>query len=324
MIDSSFQPAWWLRSRHLQTLWPALFRKRPELPLEPERVELADGDFIDLAWYARANSPTVMVIHGLEGNLHSHYARPTMQALHAAGFASVFMHMRGCSGEPNRLEHSYHSGLSSDVAEVLAYLEQTGRLPDAAIGFSLGGNLLLKYLGETGAAARLKTAVAISVPFQLQQCARKLEQGLSKIYGNYLLGKLKAAYRAKFDQRSGSLNIDVDKLETIYAFDDQVTAPLNGFKDADEYYRLSSSAQFMKTIQVPTLVVHARDDPFMFPETVPAKNMLSKSVQLELTAHGGHVGFISGNIPGKPEFWLDRRLCEWLIDSRLRGSDELD
>lgn len=310
--QSTFRPAWWLRSPHLQTLWPVFLRRRVQLPLQTERVELRDGDFIDLAWYPRPNSPLVLMIHGLEGSLQSHYVQTLMQALQQAGFASVFMHLRGCSNEHNRLPESYHSGRTADIKEVLAHLQQTQRMPNAAIGFSLGGNLILKYLGETGANAGLQAAIAVSVPFQLQECACKLERGFSVIYGRYLVNKLKASYRNKFSQMTSPLSVDLNTLKTLFAFDNKITAPLNGFDRAEDYYSRSSSRQFLQRIETPTLIIHAQDDPFMYSTTAPTEAMLSASVTLELTTHGGHVGFIAGNVPLRAEYWLERRMIEWL------------
>jgi predicted alpha/beta-fold hydrolase len=319
IVQSAFRPAWWLHSPHLQTLWPVWFRKRPKLPVKNERVELADGDFIDLAWYTHPHAaPLILIIHGLEGSIHSHYAQTLMQALHENGFSSVFMHLRGCSGTPNRHASSYHSGRTADIAEVLEHLRNTNKMPDAAVGFSLGGNLILKYAGETGAESGLKTIIAISVPFQLEDCSRKLEDGFSRVYGQYLLQHLKTAYRRKFRNRQRPQPVNVDKLKTIFAFDDQITAPLNKFKDAIDYYTRSSSAQFLGRIQTPTLIIHAQDDPFMYPGTIPSKNMLSQHVTLELTTHGGHVGFINGKTPWHAEYWLEKRIVEWLIKQLSR------
>lgn len=308
--QSTFRPLWWLRSPHLQTLWPVFFRHRPSLTLQHERVELADGDFIDLAWYPRPAAPRVLVLHGLEGSLHSHYAQTLLLALHQAGFEGVFMHLRGCSGEHNRLASSYHSGRTADIAEVLAYLQQTQRMPDAAVGFSLGGNLILKYLGETADQSGLQAAIAVSVPFQLHECARKLERGFSWVYGRYLVSKLQASYRRKFSKMASPLTVDWGKLTTLFQFDDQITAPLNGFAGAEDYYSRSSSAPFLTRIQTPTLIIHSQDDPFMYPTTVPTAAMLSDSVTLELTTHGGHVGFVGGR--WRAEYWLEARIIEWL------------
>lgn len=317
-ISSSFRPAWWLKSPHLQTLWPVFFRQRPQLALQTERVELADGDFIDLAWHLRPQSPLVLVIHGLEGSLQSHYAQTLLLALHKAGFASVFMHLRGCSDTPNRLDSSYHSGRTADVAEIIAHLQNTGRPVDAAVGFSLGGNLILKYAGEVGTASPLKAVVAVSVPFQLQECTKRLEHGFARVYGKYLLGKLKQSYRRKFSQRVlQPLMINLDDLKTLFAFDDRITAPLNGFAGAEAYYARSSSGQFLKRIRTPALIIHAQDDPFMYPATVPTDDQISDSVILELAPHGGHVGFVAGHAPWKADYWLEQRITGWLSEQLL-------
>lgn len=179
----------------LQTLWPSLVRRRPRLALAWERLELADGDFLDLAWGPPRPGPLILVIHGLEGNLDSHYAPTTLAALAAAGFQTLFMHLRGCGPQPNRLARRYHAGASEDLAAVIERVRQVrGAPPAGAVGFSRG-NLLLKYLGEQGGAAALGAAVAVSVPFQLLDCARRLEQGLSRRYQAHLLARLRQAYR---------------------------------------------------------------------------------------------------------------------------------
>jgi len=309
-----FHPAWWLPNPHLQTLWPTRFRPRPPISLTPERVELADGDFIDLAWSAPNGGPLVLVLHGLEGSLRSHYARSTLAALHDAGLRPVFMHLRGCSGEPNRLERSYHSGASEDLAAVVDHLERSGRPPAAAVGFSLGGNLLLKYLGERGAAAPLQAAVAISVPFRLLDAARRLEQGPSRIYREHLMGNLRRSYLRKFATRPAPLAVDVRTLRGFYDFDDQVTAPLNGFAGADDYYTRSSCRRYLRGVTIPTLILHALDDPFMYPQTVPDPAELGPGIRLELSAKGGHVGFVEGRAPGRADYWTDRRIPGYLAD----------
>lgn len=311
-ITSSYRAPWWLKSPHLQTILPTLIRKRPQLDLHWERLELKDGDFIDLAWYPRPQAPLVLMMHGLEGSLHSHYASTLVQALHQAGFSVVFMLLRGRGLEPNRLAKSYHSGASADLAEVLAQLKARQQMPAAVIGVSLSANLLLKYLGETGAKAGLKAAVAISAPFQLAVCAKKLEQGFARVYGQYLLKQLKASYRAKFQHLPEPKPLDLERLASIYQFDDQVTAPLNNFLNAADYYQRSSCAPFLDKIQIPTLIIHALDDPFMRPSIVPSAEQTSGSVSLELTEQGGHVGFIMGSRPWKLQYWLDERVPAWL------------
>jgi hypothetical protein len=310
-VKSDFKPAWWLKSPHLQTIWPSLLRPAQPIDVKWERLELADGDFIDLAW-RRRERPLVLLIHGLEGSLDSHYATPMLKVLEQQGFSAVFMHLRGCGREPNRLMRSYHSGATEDLAEVLEQLERRGERPDALIGISLGGNLLLKYLGETGSAARTRTAIAISVPFQLDKAAARLQQGFSRIYGRYLLNKLIRSYRLKFTHRTSPLNLPINRIGSIYEFDQWITAPLNGFDGADDYYRRCSCSAFLKRIETPTLILHAADDPFMPPEVVPEITDLGPGVILELCRQGGHVGFIQGRWPWRPHYWLERRVPTFL------------
>jgi predicted alpha/beta-fold hydrolase len=305
MTTPVFTPPPWLRNPHLQTLWPKLFRLIPALPLRPERLELADGDFIDLAW-ASGSGPIVLLLHGLEGTLRSHYALPVMAALRNAGLQPVFMHLRGCSDEPNRLPRSYHSGAIEDLAEVLTLLRDSGRPVAGAIGFSLGGNLLLRYLGINGQASLLRAAMAVSVPFVLGDAARRLEQGGSRIYQHYLLTKLKQAYRRKFSRQSSPLHIDLDRIRTLWAYDQQVTAPLNGFAGADDYYSRCSSKGYLPGITTPTLILHSLDDPFMYPANVPRADQVGPGVQLAIQAHGGHVGFIEGRFPWRTGCLIDR------------------
>jgi uncharacterized protein len=310
-MGDAFRPAWWLPGAHLQTLWPSLTRSRPRLALRPERLELADGDFLDLA-LGTGNGPTVVVVHGLEGDLNSHYAGSTLAALAAAGFRPVFMHLRGCSGEPNRLPRAYHSGASEDLAVVLAHLAQgPGGPPLAAVGFSLGANLLLKHLGET-AEPLLQGAVAVSVPFLLRDAMLRLNIGLSRVYRRHLLERVKAAYRRKRSAMPGLADLDLEAMRDFFDFDDQVTAPLNGFAGADDYYARCSCRPFLRHIRTPTLILHALDDPFMFPHSVPRADELGPGVRLELSRRGGHVGFVGGHLPWRPDYWLERRVVAFV------------
>ncbi len=315
IVASDFRPAWWLPGPHLQTLWPTLARVRPRLPLTRRRVELADGDFIDLR-LGPATGPRVVVIHGLEGDLNSHYTGTLLEVLAGAGYTPVFMHLRGCSGEPNRLERSYHSGSSDDLAQVLAALAADPEgAPLAAIGFSLGGNLLLKYLGETDAPL-LGTAIAVSVPFVLRDAMLRLELGFSRVYRGYLVDKLRAAFRRKFSERPCPLPVEIERIRDFNQFDDQVTAPLCGFAGVFDYYNRASSRGYLGGISTPTLILHARDDPFMFPSTVPFDHELGPGVTLELSRRGGHVGFVSGALPGRPFYWLEGRILRHLAEHR--------
>lgn len=319
IVESTFRPAWWLRGAHRQTIWPTLARRRPRLMLERRRIELADGDFIDLA-VGRCSGPAVLVIHGLEGDLQSHYAGSLLDALEQGGFQPVFMHLRGCSGEPNRLDRAYHSGASDDLAEVLRALADDPRGgPVVAIGFSLGGNLLLKYLGETERPL-LKAGVAVSVPFVLRDAMLRLNLGGSRIYRSYLVNKLKSAVRRKFAGRPLPLDVDLAEIRDFNTFDDRITAPLNGFAGVFDYYSRASCRQFLPGIELPTLILQAADDPFMFPSTVPFEHELGPGVTLELARHGGHVGFVAGALPWRPVYWLEGRILEFLRQTLAAGS----
>jgi len=308
MTPLAFTPPRWLRNPHLQTLWPKFFRTRPALPLRRERVELADGDFIDLAWADGHSGSRVLMLHGLEGNLRSHYALPVMDSLCRAGMQPVFMHLRGCSGEPNRLPRTYHSGAVEDLAEVLAHLQASGRPVAAALGFSLGGNLLLRYLGIAGSTSLLQAAAAVSVPFVLADAARRLEQGGSRIYQHYLLSRLKQAYRRKFAAMASPLQVDLERVRTLWEYDQQVTAPLNGFAGADDYYQRCSSISYLHRITTPTLILHSLDDPFMYPGNVPGPKQVGPGVRLAVQTHGGHVGFIDGRFPWRTRCLIDRMI----------------
>ena len=311
IVDSDFRPAWWLRGPHAQTLWPVL-RRRPQLDIVKERVELADGDFIDLAWSGSEERPIVMLLHGLEGGLDSHYVRGIMQALNRQGFRACLMHFRGCSGEPNRLPIAYHSGKTDDPAEIMAHIERRHGPVFGAVGVSLGGNVLLKWLGEMGGQCPLQRAAVMSVPFVLNDAALRLRNGMSRIYERYLVSSLQRSFRRKFARMPCPIDVNVDRLNTFRRFDDQVTAKLHGFDGVDDYYNEASSRQYIPRIRIPTLILHAVDDPFMYPDTAPAASELPPQVTLELTSHGGHVGFIAGRWPGLADYWGERRLAEWL------------
>lgn len=311
-IESRFRPAWWLPGHHLPTLWPALFRRGPRIAIERERLELPDGDFIDLSWHGARGRPVVLLLHGLEGGLHSHYARPFLKTVAGLGYRGCLFHFRGCSGEPNRLPRSYHSGDTGDLEQVVDHILGSGQRLHAAAGFSLGGNLLLKWLGEKGGSAPLQRALAVSVPFLLARAADRLNRGFSRLYQAHLLKSLKRKYREKFSRMPSPLQVDLERIHDFWQFDEQVTAPLHGFRGAEEYYRKSSCRRFLPAIRVPTLILHDRDDPFVWPDAIPGDAELPDPVRLELTRGGGHAGFVHGFVPGMARYWTCRRLVEWL------------
>jgi len=315
MKKKPFRPAWWLRSPHAQTLWASTCRLKPKIATRRERIELPDGDFIDLNW-SRGNesAPLAVILHGLEGSLDSGYVRGIMTALKKSGWQAVVMHFRGCSDEPNRLPRAYHSGDTGDIAYFVNELRQ--RFPNrtlAAVGYSLGGNALLKWLGESGENNPLQAAVAVSVPFDLAIAASKLKQGGSRLYQQHLLTNLKKTIECKKALLEPVIDFNSALAsEDFYDFDDRVTAPLHGFQDVHDYYQRSSSKQYLTGIKIPTLIIHSSDDPFMTPAAVPNSSEVSEAVTFELCQHGGHVGFISGRLPGKANYWLENRIPAFL------------
>jgi predicted alpha/beta-fold hydrolase len=330
ILQSSFKPAWWLNNPHLQTLYALLCRKIAQRPeIKRERLTTPDGDFIDVDHCGSASAPIVILLHGLTGSSESIYIQGLQTVLMQQGFRSVALNFRGCSGVANLSSRCYHSGETGDIDFLYQTLRQ--REPDtslAVVGFSLGGNVLLKWLGEKQQSLSLFAAVAVSVPLQLAICATKLDQGFSKLYRAYLLRELKIYMRRKqyYLQQINALNElkilnelgDLAKIHSFWQYDDRVVAKLYAFNDVEDYYQRSSSRAFLKTIAVPSLLIHALDDPFMTPAVVPQADELSPLVQLELAQAGGHVGFISGDQPLKPQYWLEQRIPEFLHQHCLR------
>lgn len=278
-----------------------------------ERIELSDGDFVDADWEGPDAGPIVVILHGLTGNIESRYVRGLMTTVARRGWRAVLMHFRGASGEPNRLARSYHSGDTGDVDHFIRRLRR--REPDtpiALVGYSLGGNVTLKWLGEQEQAAPVDAAVAVSVPFDLASAAERMSRGLSRMYQRHLINGLETQLRLKLAILPPDLRARAHgPFPDFHAFDDAITAPLHGFHDADDYYRQSSSRPYIRHIRRPTLILHAIDDPFMLPSTVPRADEVPDPVTLELSRHGGHVGFVSGR-GLRPSYWLERRIPDFL------------
>jgi len=309
---SAYRAPWWLPGGHLQTIFAAL-APAPRIAWRRERWDTPDGDFIDLDWAgARENpaAPLIALFHGLEGSSASPYARAiTAQAL-ALGWRCVVPHFRGCSGELNRLPRAYHSGDSEEIGWILRALSRHTEILYGC-GISLGGNALLKYLGEQGAQATVRKAAAVSAPLDLAAAGRNLDAGLSReIYTRVFLRTLKKKTFEKI--RRQKISIDARRLaraRTFWEFDDTVTAPLHGFLGADDYWARSSSGPWLRNIRVPTLVLNARNDPFMpgaALDAVKDSGAVPPNVVLEFPGSGGHAGF-----PGRGR-WLARRVLEFL------------
>jgi predicted alpha/beta-fold hydrolase len=323
VIRSDFRPAPWLRHRHLQTMYPSLpwaYRNRSEL--RREVLDLPDGDATAVDWLCAADclpksAPLLVILHGLEGSAESSYARMLMHAAIEREWRPCVLHFRDCGDYRNRLPRRYHAGETGDIRHFLKTLLDAGqRGPILAVGYSLGGNILLKYLGESGANARLQAAGAVCVPLNLHKCSEALNTGFSKIYQRYLLKYMKESVARKFDQHTAAFDWVRAMAATTFAeFDDAVTAPLHGFDGMQDYYDKCSSAQFLGDIVRPTLIINSLDDPFMTPGVIPDGSTLSEHVLLELAAHGGHVGFIEGGTPWRPEYYLPRRMLGFLEEN---------
>jgi len=316
-----FKPAFGLKNRHLQTLYSSLFRKLPPLEIEIENFSLEDGDFLECHWYNRpvadSSAPIIVIFHGLAGSYESPYIQGLMREAAKNGFATVLMHFRGCSGKENLKPRSYHSGDSGDA---LAWLNMVkAKFHNSKIfgvGYSIGGNMLLKLLGELGEKSPLNAAVSVSAPMQLDICADAMNRGFSKFYQHILLKSLNHSLEQKFEKHDMQKWIDiaksdVSKIKTFWEFDGAYTAPIHGFASAQDYYTRCSSKQFLKNIETPTLIIHSSDDPFMTTEILPTKKELSSKITFELSAHGGHVGFIGGSFL-QPEYWLEKRVVHFL------------
>ncbi|MGL5392917.1 MAG: hydrolase, partial [Shewanella sp.] len=319
-MPNAFMPPWWAKSPHVQTILPVL-TKVAKPRLNRQRLELPDGDFIDLDWQGAGvdGQPIIVLLHGLEGSAQSHYARRLLLACLQQQLTGVVHHHRSCSGELNRLARSYHSGDTDDLQFSLAALKQRyPHSPLLAVGYSLGGNVLTKYQGEYQDQSLLERAVVISAPLQLAACAKRLEKGFSTLYQRHLVKQLQQKMRQKLaDPHLASL-IPINErqllqLTTFHEFDDKVTAPLHGFDGVQDYYNRASGLAFIQRITKPTLILHAKDDPFMTEAVIPHPSQLAAAVEYELHPYGGHVGFINGGSPWKPKYYLEQRILEFLL-----------
>lgn len=317
----------WLPGGHLQTLYASQLAPRPHVAYRRERWDTPDGDFIDLDWAkvqdrgersketgiadAADQQPLVVLFHGLEGNSDSSYARALMAAARDAGWRGVVVHFRGCSGEINHLRRAYHSGDSGEIDWILRRLREAHpSAPMFACGVSLGGNALLKWLGEQNAAAQsiVTAAAAVSAPLDLTASGNALDAGFNLIYTRNFLRSMKRKALAKlahfpdlFERRRllGS--------GTLREFDDLVTAPLHGYLNTDDYWARASSKPWLARIALPTLIINARNDPFLPAAALPRVDEVAAAVHLEFPDDGGHVGFVGGAFPGNLD-WLPRRL----------------
>jgi predicted alpha/beta-fold hydrolase len=303
----------WLPEGHTQSIYPALFRKVPLTHSHTERLELPDGDFLDVDWHMRSENlhdrPLLIVSHGLEGSSRRHYVTGLIRAM--PEFNALAWNYRSCSDEPNRNLRFYHSGATDDLDFVIQQAIARGVKDIYLAGFSLGGNLSLKWLGENAKKASqfVRKAVAFSVPLHLSSSSQQLTRRENRLYTHRFLQTL----LEKVTEKSARYPMDITpsmmtSIRSLYDFDNVITGPLHGFKDAEDYYERNSSLYFLADIQVPTLIVNAKNDPFLSQECLPER-IDSDFVQIELPESGGHCGFYPKNYRGQT--WAEQRAAAW-------------
>ncbi len=311
IIPSTYRPPLHLRNAHLQTIYPSLFRKVKGVHYDRERITTPDQDFLDLDWSRKGSDRLGIILHGLEGSADSGYARGMAKALNQRGWDAMALNFRSCSGEPNLQPRFYHSGETGDAAFVIDYiLGKYAYKRLAIVGYSLGGNVLLKYLGERGEKLpkELKNAVAVSVPTDLHGSCEVLAKGFNRLYTRHFLEMLmEKAHKKPQLFSEEQLNLQP---RSFPDFDNAFTAPLHAFEGAMDYYTKSSSRQYVPEIRRPVLILNALDDPFLSESCFPKAEAAAHSqVYLEMPTRGGHVGFMSGK---KAEYWSEKRVMEFL------------
>ena len=325
---TQYSPAWWLPGAHTQTLWGKLFRREPLQPTVMERWDTPDGDFLDIH-RLEATSPSpaarLLVLHGLEGTIRSHYAQALLGEARTRGWAADMLIFRSCGDEMNRTRRFYHSGETTDLALVVNRLvEESPGQPLVLVGVSLGGNVLLKYLGEQGTKLppQIKAAAAISVPFDLARSSRHINKGFARVYQRHFLRSLREKAFEKLERFPDLIPRErLAAMRTMHDFDDVITAPLHGFRDADDYYSRSSSLGWIGRVSIPTLLLSAVDDPFLPADVldqVRAEANRNPLLELDFPPHGGHAAFITGANPFHPDYYAERRACQFLADHLVR------
>ena len=314
IVESDYTGSCWISNRHLQTIFPVLFDYL-KVDYTRERITLSDDDFLDLDWIYSQSSKVLILFHGLEGSSQSHYMKALAGFAHNLQWNVCAVNFRSCSGEMNRKLQSYHSGATADAHEVVNYILQQKQFSTlAAAGFSLGGNVLLKYLGEHiyPTASSIKCAAAISVPVHLADCSAELAMPYNKLYLSRFLKSLKRKMKLKSLQFPENVDVDrLNALKNLTEFDQYFTAPIHGFQDASEYYNRCSSLQFLSGIQHPVLLINALNDPFLSASCYPTDIARQSSyLHLETPKQGGHVGFTLHHTRSKN--WLNERIMSFI------------
>jgi predicted alpha/beta-fold hydrolase len=304
----------WLPGGHLQTIYPATCIVKPPVAYRRERWDAPDGDFIDIDFVdGQPGQPFIVLFHGLEGSSQSHYSRALMAAVAARGWSGAVPHFRGCSGQINRAPRFYHSGDAEEVDWIVRRLRANGHGSARfyAVGASLGGNALLRWLGESQHRAEIvDAACAVSAPLDLAGGGAALTRGFNRVYGRMFLHTMKSKSLQKLQQFPHLFDREqMLRARDLYAFDNIVTAPLHGYRDTDDYWDRASAKHVLNDITLPTLVLNAQNDPFLPPNYLPRQ--ASPHVTLEYPREGGHVGFATGAPPGRLD-WLPQRIMQFL------------
>jgi predicted alpha/beta-fold hydrolase len=314
MLEQDFRPPWPWTNGHFNTIFAKFSRDSITLPSRRERINTEDGDFIDLDWYGdRASQKVIVLCHGLEGNGRAEYIRTMALGFVEAGWSAVGLNFRGCSGEMNKRFQMYHSGETEDLRYVIRLLEKE-HSTIALTGFSLGGNVALKYLGEEGNKTPVKVAAAISVPLDLTSVSKQIGRFENSIYNLRFLQRLKQKAQIKDKQYPGKLKIEkLSKVKKLSEFDDLYTAPSFGFKDSNEYYKAASSLPYLKDIRIPTRIINAKDDPLLTELCYPFDEAEENHyLNLIVPDSGGHCGFGPALKNGK--FWVDQQVLKFCME----------
>ncbi|ELR68255.1 Hydrolase, alpha/beta fold family [Fulvivirga imtechensis AK7] len=316
----NYEPPLAYFSSHIETIFPALFRKVKDIKYQRERIDTPDDDFLDLDWLRKDSKKLVIISHGLEGNSTRPYIKGMARAFFRYGYDVLAWNFRGCSDEINKQLRFYHSGATDDLNLVVDHASQKGYKDICLIGFSLGGNLTLKYVGEQGPEIKntISKAVAFSVPLDLYSSCIKISESSNFIYSRRFLNNLKAKVLLKAQTMPGKLGTGaLSKIKTIQDFDDHYTAPLHGFKNALDYYNACSSINFLKNISIPTLIVNAKNDPFLSQQCYPHEMLKGHPcITFEAPERGGHVGFTEFNKEGL--YWSEKRALSF-AEGKLPG-----
>lgn len=311
--NTEYKSPFLLNNAHVQTIIPSIFRKPFPVFYKRERIETVDNDFIDLDWSTVKSNRLAIISHGLEGNSNRKYVIGMVNALNKNNWDALAYNFRGCSGEPNRLVKSYHSGYTDDMAEVIQYAGKKQKYKEIAlIGFSIGGNMTLVYLGRDNVDPMVKKAAVLSVPCNLKDSSECLSRLKNRIYMKRFLIMFHKKIKAKMAFMPEQINdAGFKEIKNFKDFDDRYTAPIHGFKNALDYWKKCSSNQFIPDIKIPTIIINAKDDPFLSESCYPVEESKSnKNITLEIPGSGGHVGFISFN--KEKIYWSEKRIIEFI------------